>query len=426
MDYLTYVSRDAENLQFYLWLEGYRKRFPETSHNEQALSPRWPGNDFRSPRAIESIQSGESFSTIKAKVQLSEEFRLDFDSGKHRPNTSRRDYEEKQNLASGPIALAVDDANAQAGLKWASCEFAAALKDLPGISILIRALLVVTIQPFRSEVANIITHYFAADAPRELNLSHRTRTTVLHALQHTTHPSAFAPAADVVEATLRGQCHPNFIRWSICNGNRPRVVFVRYMGIIHFLGGLTLAIFLILSDTSRWWRIFAFALLYVGIDIGVAAWKGLCMIIHTGRNRALRPWEQFDGDTESTLSQLSPPQSSEGAPSSFDHKILGPSTNGEEVTLALANPNRSTPVGSYSSVAPFGPSNSIRAENDRWVSLYQRKPLLQKIFARKVWVQNATIRLLQDRIVMQSHFWALMVTLPIMVVLIAAPRCGVL
>lgn len=41
--------------------------------------------------------------------------------------------------------------------------------------------------------------------------------------------------------------------------------------------------------------------LFVGFDIAVAAYKGLCVIIHTTHNRALRPWEQF-GDGASVPS----------------------------------------------------------------------------------------------------------------------------
>lgn len=41
MDYLVYVSRDAENLQFLLWLRDYTRRFEELPQSEAALSPEW-------------------------------------------------------------------------------------------------------------------------------------------------------------------------------------------------------------------------------------------------------------------------------------------------------------------------------------------------------------------------------------------------
>ncbi len=41
MNYLIYVERSAENLQFYLWHQDYVKRFPTASASELALSPEW-------------------------------------------------------------------------------------------------------------------------------------------------------------------------------------------------------------------------------------------------------------------------------------------------------------------------------------------------------------------------------------------------
>lgn len=41
MNYLTYVERCAENLQFMLWYRDYIKRFEALSANQQALSPKY-------------------------------------------------------------------------------------------------------------------------------------------------------------------------------------------------------------------------------------------------------------------------------------------------------------------------------------------------------------------------------------------------
>lgn len=41
MNYLTYVERSAENLQFYLWLRDYSKRFAALPRSEGVLSPEW-------------------------------------------------------------------------------------------------------------------------------------------------------------------------------------------------------------------------------------------------------------------------------------------------------------------------------------------------------------------------------------------------
>ena len=208
----------------------------------------------------------------------------------------------------------------------------------------------------------------------------------------------------MVEATLRGQSHPNFIRWSICNGNKPRVMFVKTSGYVHVVGGLILALLLILSHLARWWRFFCFPLFFVGFDIAVAAWKGLCVIIHTNHHRALRPWEQF----------------SDGASvSSFD------GAGEDEANLStddVFSMNSRTRKGI--SLDTFGTSNSFTHE--LWVEKYAKKPIIQKVFAKSIWVQDETIRLLQDKIVMQSHVWALLITIPLTAFVVALPKGNII
>jgi len=144
----------------------------------------------------------------------------------------------------------------------------------------------------RDELNRVMRHYLAFSAPRELNLTHKDRAQCLHALQHTTHPSALAPAARVAEAYLRGQSHPNFIRWSICNGNRSRIIFGRTMAISNISLGFAIGILISLSSASRWWRLFAAVEWFVGISTMVATYKGLCLVLHRTHARNLRPWEQ--------------------------------------------------------------------------------------------------------------------------------------
>jgi len=142
---------------------------------------------------------------------------------------------------------------------------------------------VVTIQPFREEVSRIIATYIADGAPRQLNLSSKERTTLLHALANTTHPSAFRNVGGTVEWSLRHQAHPNFIRWTICNGNRPRVIFARGLGVGGIVAGSITAVLIILSHAGRGWRILSFIGLVIGIATLMAAWKGMCVVSKTGK-----------------------------------------------------------------------------------------------------------------------------------------------
>ena len=251
----------------------------------------------------------------------------------------------------------------------------------------------------------MVSHYLARNSPRELNLSHRDREGVLHALQHTTHPSALALINATVEATLRGQSHPNFVRWSICNGNKPRQVFVRNISIGHVMAGLFMAVLLILSHASRWWRLFVFPLIFVGFDVGVAAYKGLCVILHTNNNRALRPWEDLD-DTYSL--------------SNLDRNAAAATEANASTDDVFSTHSRSTTI----SLDPFGSSNNL--SHELLIERYKKIPLMKKIFAKRVLVQNEAIRLMQDKIVLQSHGWALIITLILTAALVALPKGNVI
>jgi hypothetical protein len=136
----------------------------------------------------------------------------------------------------------------------------------------------VTIQPFREEVTRIIAIYVAEGGARELNLSARERTAALKALSYTTHPSAFRDVFSTVEASLRQQSHPNFIRWTICNGNPPRQLFAKQLGVGGIVGGLICIVLLTVSSASRAWRVISAIGFLVGIATLFAAWKGMCVV----------------------------------------------------------------------------------------------------------------------------------------------------
>ena len=250
----------------------------------------------------------------------------------------------------------------------------------------------------------VISHYLNPGSSRELNLSSKDRAAVLHALEHTTHPSALAFVKYMVEASLRGQSHPNFIRWAICNGNKPRVLFVRNSGIAHIVAAIILGVLLSLSHASRWWRFFVFPLFFVGFDIGVAAYKGLCVIIQTSHRRALRPWEQISEEISLT---------------SFDG---GPE---EEANLSTDNMfSMATRRRNGVSLDPFGTSNSY--SHELWVDKYKKQHLFQKIFTKSIWVQESAMRLLQDKIVKQSHAWALIISVLLTALVLALPQANLI
>lgn len=227
----------------------------------------------------------------------------------------------------------------------------------------------VTIQPFREEIARIIATYIADGSPRQLNLSAKERSTLLHALANTTHPTAFTSVVHTVEWSLRHQAHPNFIRWTICNGNRPRVIFARGLGVGGIVGGITAAVLITLSDAGRGWRVLSAIGFMIGIATLICAWKGMCVVLHGMHHRHLRPWELFaEGDDASAQST--------------------------DMTKT--------------SIETFGSANSY--EDEPWIAKYEKRNIVRKVFDREVWIQEPALRQIQDTIFLQAIGGALIIT----------------
>lgn len=262
----------------------------------------------------------------------------------------------------------------------------------------------------RDEINRIMRHYIAFTAPRELNLSHKDRALCLHALQHTTHPSALLPAITIAEAALRGQSHPNFIRWSICNGNKPRVFFVRTMGVCNIISGFLVALLLNLSNSSRWWRIFAAVEWFLGVSTLIAAYKGLCVILHKSNVWNLRPWELDANQPEEGIKH---PGILPGTTSRCQDDHIGFEDTIEYLTNA---------TGTRTNMQPFGPKNSF--EEQSWYGKYEQRSLLSKVFEKSVWTQDENLRILQDSIVRGANIWALIVTVPLTIAFVALPKGG--
>jgi hypothetical protein len=282
----------------------------------------------------------------------------------------------------------------------------------------------VTIQPFRKELDRVIATYLIDDAPRQLNLSDHEQKAALHALSFTTHPSAFRLVARQVEDSLRQQAHPNFIRWSICNGNPARVTFAQGLGVGMVLAGLVVAVLLTLSGAGRGYRALAAVAWVVGFATMVAGWKGMvrsfsfflsffspsplslcyglkltymlllnkkrlanrtttkqCVVLHGLHHRHIRPWELF-------VSEL----------------------DGDEDDLVH------TTKGSFDS---FGSANSY--EDEPWVVRYRRRNIVRKVFDRQVWVEEPALRQVQDTIFVQSILFGVVCAGLLTAVFVAVP-----
>lgn len=399
MNYLKFIELAAENLQFFLWLRAYTKKFNELPESEQALAPEWTMTQSESEKMAFETQarqmkiSADTAAAIKG-TGLESVPRI---ASSDRPNpfhTPPRTPSEETNRNTTPSEFSASDEKSmgwtsqnsttnfkkragdaydEAGLKWQPCKHCSRICFFdPSLTSC-----KVTIQPFRDEVTRIISIYIADGGARQLNLSSKERTALLHALEHTTHPSAFRNVATTVEWSLRCQAHPNFIRWTICNGNRPRVIFARGLGIGGIIAGIIVSLLITLSNAGRGWRVFGFILFFIGISTLIAAWKGMCVVLHGMHHRHLRPWELFQDE--------------------------------DDITVEFSNDSTDT----------FASKNSF--ETEPWVAKYEKRNVIRKIFDRETWVEEPALRQIQDTIFIQSVIGAIIGSAILTAIFVAVP-----
>ena len=361
MNYMTWIERSAENLKFFLWYRDYTDRFHHINDCQKALAPAW--TEAQNEAALAALPT----SGPKKKASANEIFKgTDFDDSKNKLNegsdpfstppassSGRHDSQpwERSNSESSGVASMVQSSSAQTHRLQAGEAFESAGLKVP-----------FTIQPFREEIDRIITTYIVNDSVCELNLSGRERTVLLKALEYTTHPSAFRDVIKTIESSLRRQSHPNFIRWTICNGNRPRVIFARGLGVFLILAGILLAVLLTLSNAARGLRAIGAIFWVLGFSTLFAAYNGMCVVLHGLHHRHLRPWELFED-----------PELEDEKKNSFD-----------SVWTRL----------SY--------------EDQPWVIKYEKRNVIRKIFDREVWIQEPALRQIQDTIFLQAMLSALL------------------
>lgn len=128
MDYLVYIAHDAENLQFYLWLKDYTKRYNQLKKEDQALSPEWKSavpedNTNRRQNADDAgIDLEKMHKPSYATLRMSE-----LSSGRDTPAIN--DYQSfisNSVRSQKTVAEAAEDAVTGVGLKWQPCLYSLA------------------------------------------------------------------------------------------------------------------------------------------------------------------------------------------------------------------------------------------------------------------------------------------------------------
>ncbi|KAI2472327.1 hypothetical protein F4781DRAFT_428578 [Annulohypoxylon bovei var. microspora] len=393
MNYLLYIEHAAENLQFFLWYRDYVKRFNEINLSEAQLSPEWT-------QTMEDEATAKIHKDAVDKMKREPEVAIIFIGTDFEKGASDVVVENKDPFSTPPSTPGLNEtlsifsgSQLSSHRLQAQDAFSAAGATQP-----------FTIQPFRSEIDRVISTYIADSAPRQLNLSDREQKSAIQALAHTTHPSALRSVARGIEDTLRRQAHPNFVRWSICNGNPARVIFARGLGVGLIAGATLGAVLLTLSGAARGWR----ALFAVGWALGiatlVAAAKGMCVVLHGLHHRHVRPWELF----EAASSSPSPSPFSSSLPSSFDGSELEEQGKRGE--------------GKGNSFDSFGSGNSY--EDEPWVVRYERRGAVRRVFDREVWIREPALRHIQDVIFVQAVLAALLGAGVLTAVFVSVPAGG--
>lgn len=184
------------------------------------------------------------------------------------------------------------------------------------------------------------------------------------------------------------QSHPNFIRWSICNGNPSRVAFANILGAVLIIGSLAAYLALCLSaSVPRGLRAVPAVGMVLGVSTQIAAWKGMCVVLHGMHHRHVRPWELFV-DEEVELRDTGS-ASEKGAP------------NNKE------------------SFESFGSGNSY--EDEPWVVKYEKRNLVRKVFDREVWIKEPALRTIQDTIFVQAMLGAIITAGVLTVIFVCVP-----
>lgn len=134
MNYLKYIELAAENLQFYLWLRNYTKRFEELRENEKALSPEWlPEHESETPVQRPKVFDADTTAVFQGTAFASDPKIADVEKSNpfftppRTPNTDAMhndaesvDSFDASMMTDGKVdhAVRATDAFESAGLKW--------------------------------------------------------------------------------------------------------------------------------------------------------------------------------------------------------------------------------------------------------------------------------------------------------------------
>lgn len=274
-----------ENLQFVVWYQSYRARFFDLPSEQQALSPGPKSYEFKMAapsraaldrKAFPQFTPAQADNTIPpptppliAYISSTSHKVADRDDPQYLivPETpatphaglSSPDPLLKHNAANytrnAPPPLKVVFSGAQADIT--NNPFSPLLSPSLATSPISPA-----IQPFREEALRIVATFFRPGAAKELALDEIVRDSVLKDLVWNTHPDVFKPAYEAVYDMMEHHSVPAFLLDASANINLPKQVFWYWIGTIHIIMSILIALSTILMidvppQSKRAYRLFA-------------------------------------------------------------------------------------------------------------------------------------------------------------------------
>ena len=125
MDYLIYIEHAAENLQFFLWLRDYTKRFSELPAGERALAPEWTQEQSETKDyAVQASSPGPRVAPETAAIFKGSDFANEGKSKADEPNPFNTPPHTPGDMESASVATRTLASDGSSTLKSAQPSFA--------------------------------------------------------------------------------------------------------------------------------------------------------------------------------------------------------------------------------------------------------------------------------------------------------------
>ncbi|OIW27637.1 hypothetical protein CONLIGDRAFT_645885 [Coniochaeta ligniaria NRRL 30616] len=316
--YLKYIEFSAENLEFYIWFKNY-----ETDYLKMG-SDRDDNSLHSAPESTSSTaQLGEKpphivVSEFSVDPEVGKTLILHLtDPGRHRLTsaTAKDTIDRITQMISSEAICSMGKCSPSVGdrvrsfIKPDSTALPAQPEPAKTQGSGISTLNLTRAPPgHRTELNAVIETFLLPGSEKELNIPPSLRDQALLALQSSPDPSHLRPIADHVYGLLRNCSHRNFVRLGVSNGTYETVCVATGLGIVltaaGFLTALLRAFVPFAGAHARWDAFAAWPLWWLGVSLILSGLRGSCFFLLLFSRRQPLPWERFD-DGASVLSQKS-------------------------------------------------------------------------------------------------------------------------